>query len=78
MDSKNSKTLKWSRRRKRTSKRRWKKRCQLGRLIPAFAILEYKLDETFVFQGGPVNMDAYHAIRKVPRKNTLTGRMRVC
>jgi hypothetical protein len=35
--------------RKRDSLRRWKKRCQLGRVIPRWAIEEYNLTRWFLF-----------------------------
>ena len=37
--------------RKRASKRRWIKRCKLGRLIPLTAIAEHRLDKRFDFEG---------------------------
>ena len=68
MGLQNFKTPKWNRRRKRTSKRRWKKRCAIGRLIPGIAILEHRLDKWFIFRGSSVNMDASYAIPKTLRK----------
>ena len=35
--------------RKRTSKRRWKARCRIGRMIPQWAITNHRLDRWFVF-----------------------------
>ena len=48
-------------RRKHTSLRRWKARCALGRMIPATAILQHRLDRWFVFAPVMLNMDAYFA-----------------
>jgi len=48
-------------RRKHTSLRRWKARCALGRMIPAIAILQYRLDRWFRFKPVHINMDAYLA-----------------
>jgi hypothetical protein len=49
--------------RKRTSKRRWLRRCEHGDRIPAEAIIEYRLD--YLFRFVPVeniNSDHYIAI----------------
>lgn len=52
-------------RRKRTSKRRWLRRCSLGRLIPALAIEEHQLRRRFVFAPARrVNQDVHHAVAK--------------
>jgi len=49
--------------RKRTSKRRWLRRCERGDMIPAQAIIEYRLDYLFRFMPvEDVNSDHYHAI----------------
>ena len=48
-------------RRKRTSLRRWKARCRIGRMIPATAIADHQLDRWFVFTSGMLNMDVYFA-----------------
>ena len=53
-------------RNKQVSKRRWKKRCAAGRLIPKLAIVQYRLDKWFVFIPANVNMDAYYAAPKTP------------
>jgi len=49
--------------RKRTSLRRWLRRCERGDAIPAQAIIEYRLD--YLFRFVPVeniNSDCYTAI----------------
>jgi hypothetical protein len=47
---------------KRVSKRRWKARCAIGRLIPEHAILSYGLDRWFYFDPvGDANPDVYRA-----------------
>jgi hypothetical protein len=46
---------------KRTSKRRWKARCRLGREIPRWAILEHRLDRWFLFLPIDANRDFYRA-----------------
>lgn len=48
--------------RKRTSKRRWKARCRIGRMIPYLAIFEHKLDRWFTFDTAiHSNRDAWRA-----------------
>jgi hypothetical protein len=47
--------------RKRLSLRRWKARCRLGRSIPAYAIVDHRLDRWFNFKAANVNMDTWHA-----------------
>ncbi len=50
-------------RRKQTSLRRWKARCALGRVIPAWAIAQHDLQHWFVFkQVEDCNIDAGYAI----------------
>jgi hypothetical protein len=48
--------------RKRTSKRRWKRRCAIGRIIPALAIVEHRLDRWFAFALLNVNADLWRAV----------------
>lgn len=48
--------------RKRTSLRRWKARCRIGRLIPAMAIVEHQLTRWFVFEMPMITLDAGTAI----------------
>lgn len=49
--------------RKRTSKRRWLRRCEHGARIPAQAIVEYRLDYLFRFVPAEgTNTDHYTAI----------------
>jgi len=45
--------------RKRTSKRRWKRRCAIGRIIPYFAIADFMLDRWFAFRQIDINADVY-------------------
>jgi len=47
--------------RTRTSKRRWKARCDLGRVIPAIAIVEHRLKRWFVFDCADALRDIYVA-----------------
>jgi hypothetical protein len=47
---------------KRASKRRWKARCRIGRMIPATAIMEHKLDRWFRFEPVNINADFYRAV----------------
>jgi len=47
--------------RKRTSLRRWKRRCAIGRMIPGIAIVEHRLDRWFAFKLMHVNADFYRA-----------------
>ena len=47
---------------KRTSLRRWKARCRIGRLIPAIVIVQHRLDRWFVFERAAVNIDASIAV----------------
>lgn len=49
-------------RRKRTSLRRWKARCRIGRIIPAIAIVEHNLCCWFAFEPVALNMDAYRRV----------------
>lgn len=47
--------------RKRDSKRRWKARCRIGRMIPLTAIVNHRLDRWFVFTSVMLNMEVYFA-----------------
>jgi len=47
--------------RKRASKRRWKRRCAIGRLIPHMAIVEHRLALWFEFHLVSINADLYTA-----------------
>jgi len=49
-------------RRKRTSLRRWKARCRIGRIIPAIAIVDHRLDRWFSFRHVGENVDAYRRV----------------
>jgi hypothetical protein len=51
-------------RNKRSSRRRWKARCALGRVIPAIAIVEHDLGRWFAFTPVDVNADVYTASRR--------------
>ena len=51
--------------RKRTSKRRWKARCALGRKIPLTAIMNYELDRWWQFEhAAPMIAEYYRATAK--------------
>jgi hypothetical protein len=64
--------------RKRTSLRRWKARCRLGRAIPLEAILDHKLDRWFEFDCEPFSqfyrIRQSHDRRRVPRYDAGGGR----
>jgi hypothetical protein len=51
--------------RKRVSLRRWKKRCALGREIPAYAIIGHRLTRWFAFTPASKNRDTHLAL--IPR-----------
>ena len=51
-------------RKKRVSKRRWKARCRLGKLIPLIAIVEHQLDRYFTFEPYSINAEFYTAKRR--------------
>lgn len=57
------------RRRKCDSKRRWKARCRIGRLIPLTAIREHKLDHLFLFAEARdmAYCDIYVSLGELPR-----------
>jgi len=46
---------------KRPSRRRWKARCRAGRVIPASAIAEHRLDRWFSFELVSVAADMWRA-----------------
>lgn len=46
--------------RKRASKRRWKRRCQIGRAIPKIAIVEHRLGRWFLFVPEKSNRDVFY------------------
>jgi hypothetical protein len=48
--------------RKRTSKRRWKARCRLGKPIPALVMVDFELAIWFKFVPVPGNRDLWVAL----------------
>jgi hypothetical protein len=53
-------------RRKQASLRRWKARCRLGRPIPAWAVVEHRLNRWFKFVCADWQRDYSFAIETTP------------
>lgn len=60
--------------RKRTSKRRWKARCHIGRAVPRMAIENYDLTRWFVFAAISLHSEMYKAVgQKATLEQLLDG-----